>query len=60
MQQMIGDAVRTLQGVQLRGQFFTGSEIAQAVIDVYKLTQYWVGQKGFSKHPCGISDENWL
>ena len=60
IRQMIRDAVRTLQGVQLKDQFFTGSEIAQAVIDVYKLTQYWVGRTNHNKHPSGISDEDWI
>ena len=59
VRQMIGDACRTLQKVHLCGQYFTGLETAQAVIDVYQLTDFWIGQEGYNKHEPGISDEDW-
>ena len=59
MRQMIGDAVLTLNNVQIEGQFFTGSEIAQAVIDVYDLTEFWVGLTEQPRHPSAIEDEDW-
>ena len=59
MRQMIGDAGRTLKGVQIRGQFFNGSEIAQAVIDVYELTRYWMALHEMNTHPPNIKNEHW-
>ena len=59
VRQMIGDACRTLHRIQLCGQYFTGSEISLAVIDVYQLTEFAVCQEGYYKHKSSITVADW-